>query len=192
MLFINSLAILHCILSAWLQDVDKRLMCDCAVAAELVELHRAMIVLRWLEWRRHMAVVRQCTALKLHCMTAHVHHTMGQRHLPMMVQQHQAAPVHGILPTPTLHLGECFFDWTDCYCDCNCYIKDIDEVWGQGILLCTFCFGAFQLSFQVLRSTDTITSLRCRFKLHFCYCSISLCSFWYKHRFTNTTLYTCY
>ena len=115
-----------------LQNVDKRLICDCAVVAEWAELHRAMIVLRWLEWRRRTAVVHRCTALRLHCMMAHVRRTMDQRHLHTMVQQHQAAPAHGILPTPTLRLGKfLFINWTDYYCDYDCVVARTKTKFGE-------------------------------------------------------------
>jgi len=41
-----------------------------------------------------------------------VHHTMEQQLRHMMVRQHQAAPVLGILLIPTLHLGEYVFAQT--------------------------------------------------------------------------------
>jgi len=87
-------------------DIDHRLVIGCVVEAEWAELHHAMIVLRWLVWRHHMAVVRRCMVLRLRCMMGLVHRTTDQPRRLMMDRQHQAAPVHGILLILTHHLGE--------------------------------------------------------------------------------------
>jgi len=102
--------VLHGSKTQWIFRLDVALNADqsvlCVVAVVWVELRRAMIVHRWLGWRRHTEVGLRCMALRRRSMMDHVLRTTELLLHHMMVLPRQVAPGRGIQRTSTLHRGE--------------------------------------------------------------------------------------